>query len=69
MNPEDLIHELCHNVVQAPDELELEAALGELQSALQVHRDYLESVAADYLLGLPLAIWKRLSKVRETIAA
>jgi hypothetical protein len=69
MTPEDLIDELCHKVVQAPDEPELEAALGELQSALQEHYDYLESVAADYLLSLPLAIRKRLSKLHETIAA
>jgi len=45
------------------------AALGELQSALQEHCDYLESVSADYLLSLPLAIRKRLSKLHETIAA
>jgi hypothetical protein len=68
-DPEDLIDELCRKVVLAPDEAELEAAIEELQSALQEHRDYLESVAADYLLGLPLAIRKRLSKLHETIAA
>ena len=66
--PEDLIDELCHKVVLAPDERELEAALDELQSAMQEHREYLESVAADYLLSLPLAIRKRLSKVHETYA-
>jgi hypothetical protein len=32
MTPEDLIDELCHKVALAPDERELEAALGELQS-------------------------------------
>ncbi len=69
MTPEDLIDELCHKVVLAPDEPELEAALAKLQSALQEHRDYLESVSADYLLSLPLAIRKRLSKLHETIAA
>ncbi len=69
MTPEDLIDELRHKVVLAPDELELEAALGELQSALQKHCYYLESVSADYLLSLPLAIRKRLSKLHETTAA
>ncbi len=68
MTPEDLIDELCHKVVLASDEPELEAALGELQSALQKHCYYLESVSADYLLSLPLAIRKRLSKFHETIA-
>ena len=68
MTPEDLIDQLCHKVALAPDEEELEAALGELQSALQEHRDYLESVAANYLLSLPLAIRKRLDKVHETYA-
>ncbi len=51
MTPEDLIDELRHKVVLAPDE-----------------RYYLESVSADYLLSLPLAIRKRLSKLHETIA-
>jgi hypothetical protein len=69
MTPEDLIDELSHNVLLAPDSLELERALGELQSALQDHREYLESVAADYLLSLPLAIRERLNKLHETIAA
>ena len=69
MTPEDLIDELSHNVVLAPDGPELERALGELQSALHEHHDYLESVAADYLLSLPLAIRKRLSKLHETAAA
>jgi hypothetical protein len=69
MTPEDLIDELCHKVVLAPDERELEAAIDEIQSAMQQHRDYLESVAADYLLSLPLAIRKRLSKLHETVAA
>jgi hypothetical protein len=69
MTPEDLIDELSHNVVLAPDGPEFERALGELQSALQEYRDYLESVAADYLLSLPLAIRKRLSKLHETAAA
>ena len=69
VTPEDLIDELSHNVVLAPDGPQLEAALAELQSALQEHHDYLESVAADYLLSLPLAIRKRLSKLHETIAA
>ena len=41
MTPEDLIDELCKKVVLAPDEAELEAALDDLQSALQEHRDYL----------------------------
>ena len=68
MAPEDLIDELRKKVVLATDEAELEAALDDLQSALQEHRDYLESVAADYLLSLPLAIRKRLSKVHETYA-
>ena len=68
MTPEDLIDELRHKVVLAPDEPELEAALDELQSALQEHCYYLESVSADYLLSLPLAIRKRLSKLHETIA-
>jgi len=68
MTPEDLIDELRKKVVLAPDEAELEAALDDLQSALQEHRDYLESVAADYLLSLPLAIRKRLDKVHETYA-
>ena len=69
MAPEDLIDELCHKAVLAPNEPELETALDELQSALQEHREYLESVSADYLLGLPLAIRKRLSKLHETAAA
>ena len=69
MSPEDLIDELRDKVVLAPDGPELEAALGELQSALQEHRDYLASVSAEYLLNLPLAIRKRLSKIHETIAA
>ena len=69
MTPEDLINELCHKAVLAPDERELEAALDELQSAMQEHREYLESVGTDYLLSLPLAIRKRLSKLHETIAA
>jgi len=59
MTPEDLIDELRKKVVLAPDEAELEAALDDLQSALQEHREYLESVSADYLLSLPLAIRKR----------
>ncbi len=69
MTPEDFIDDLCHKVVLAPDERELEAALAELQSALQEHCDYLGSVSADYLLNLPLAIRKRLSKLHETAAA
>ncbi len=68
MTPEDLIDELRKKVVLAPDEAELEAALDDLQSALQEHRDYLESVAADDLLSLPLAIRKRLDKLHETYA-
>jgi hypothetical protein len=68
MTPEDLIDELCHKVLLATNELELEAALGELQSGMQEHRDYLQSAAADYLLNLPLAIRKRLSRVHETYA-
>ena len=67
--PEDVIDTLCHKAVLAPDEFELDAALGELQSALQEHCDYLESVSADYLLRLPFAIRKRLSKLHETISA
>jgi hypothetical protein len=67
--PEDLIDELCHKVVLAADERELEAALDELQSAMQEHREYLESVAADYLLSLPIAIRKRLGKLHEKVAA
>ena len=67
--PEDLIDELCHKVVLAPDERELEAALDELQSAMQEHREHLESVAATYLLSLPVAIRKRLGKLHETVAA
>jgi len=55
--------------VLALDEAELEDALDELQSALVEHREYLESVAADYLLDIPLAIRKRLSKLHATIAA
>ncbi len=66
MPPEDLIDELWRKVVLASDEPELEAALDELQSALQKHRDYLESVGADCL---PLAIRKRLSTLHEKIAA
>ena len=68
MTPEDLIDELCKKVVLAPDEAELEAALDDLQSALQEHREYLESVCTDYLLILPLAIRKRLDKLHETYA-
>ena len=68
MTPEDLIDELRKKVLLAPDEAELEAALDDLQSALQEHREYLESVAADYLLSLPLAIRKRLDRVHETYA-
>ena len=67
--PEDLIDELCHKVVLAPNERVLEAALDELQSAMREHREYLESVSADYLLSLPMAIRKRLSKLHETVAA
>ena len=37
MTPEDLIDELRKKVVLAPDEAELEAALDDLQSALQEH--------------------------------
>ena len=66
--PEDLVDELCKKINAAPDEAEMEAALDDLQSALQEHRDYLDSVAADYLLSLPLAIRKRLDKVHETYA-
>jgi len=69
MTPEDLINELCHNVVRTRDEAELEVALAKLQSAMQEHREYLESVGADYLLSLPLAIRRRLHKLHETIAA
>jgi hypothetical protein len=69
MTPEDLINELRKKVVLAPDEAELQAALGELQSALQKHCYYLESVSADYLLGLPLAIRKRLDRLHEKIAS
>jgi hypothetical protein len=69
MTPEDLISELREKVVLALDEAELEDALDELQSALVEHREYLESVAADYLLDIPLAIRKRLSKLHATIAA
>ena len=57
------------DAVLALDEAELEDALDELQSALVEHREYLESVAADYLLDIPLAIRKRLSKLHATIAA
>ena len=67
--PEDLIDQLCHKVALAPDERELEAALDELQSAMQEHRDHLESVSAEYLLSIPLAIRKRLNKLHEAIAA
>ncbi len=66
---EDLIRELCHMVVLAPDEPELEAALGELQAALQQHGHYLECVSADYLLALPLAIRKRLGKLHPNLPA
>ena len=59
----------CAILVLGPDERELEAAIDELQSALQEHREYLESGAADYLLSLPLTIRKRLSKLHETVAA
>ena len=69
MTPEDVIDELCHKVALALDETELEAALGELQAALQEHCDYLESVSADYLLSLPLAVRTRVNKVHETVAA
>ena len=69
MTPEECIDQLRKKVMQAPNEAELEGALDELQSALQEHREYLESVAADYLLDIPLAIRKRLSKLHETIAA
>ena len=69
ITPQDLINDLCHQAVLAPNERELQAALGELQSALREHRDYLENMGADYLLILPPAIRKRLSKLRETITA
>ena len=69
ITPEDLINELCHKVILAPNQGEFEPAVDELQFALQEHREYLESVSADYLLSLPLAIRKRLSKLHETIAA
>jgi hypothetical protein len=69
MTPEDLINELWRKVVLARDEPELEGALDELQSALQQHRDHLESLAADYFLNLPLAIRKRVSTLHEKIAA
>lgn len=69
MSPEDLIDELCHRVALAPDKLLLEVALCELQFALQEHREYLERMASDYLLRLPLAIRKRLSRLHETIDA
>jgi hypothetical protein len=68
MTPEDLIDELHKKVLLAPDEAELEAELDDLQSALQEHRDHLESVAADHLLSLPPAIRERLNKLHETYA-
>ena len=68
MTPEDLIDELRKKVLLAPAETELDAALDDLQSALQEHREYLESVAADYLLSLPLAIRERLNRLHETYA-
>jgi len=69
MTPEDLIDELSHNVVLAPDGPELECALNALQSALQEHCYYLESVSAHYLLSLPLAIRKRLSNTMTPLNA
>jgi hypothetical protein len=69
MPPEDLIDKLAHNVVQAPDGPQLDAAFNELLSALREHYNYLESVSSDYLLSLPLAIRKRVRKPHETIAA
>jgi hypothetical protein len=47
---------------------EFDTAHGELQSALQEHCDYLESVSADYLLASP-AIRKRVTRLHETLAA
>ena len=54
-------------IMLAPDEAELEAALADLQSALQENRDYLESMAADYRLSLPLAIRERLNKLHKNV--
>ena len=69
MTPQDEIDNLLHKAVSALDESEFDAALDELQSALQEHCDYLESVSADYLLTLPPAIRKRVSRLHETVAA
>jgi len=52
LTPKDRIDERCHRVVLAPDERKLKVAFDELQE----HRGYLESVAADCLLSLLLAI-------------
>jgi len=65
MAPQDVIDNLWHKAALAPDESEFDAALQELQSVLQQHSDYLESVSADYLLTLPPAIRKRVSRLHE----
>jgi hypothetical protein len=69
MTPQDVIDDLWHRAASAVEECDFEAVLAELQSALQEHGDYLESVSADYLLALPPAIRKRVNRLHEAMAA
>jgi len=69
MTPQDVITDLWHEALLAHDEYEFDIALSKLQSALQQNCDYLESVSADYLLSLPPAIRRRVSRLHETLVA
>lgn len=69
MTPQDVIDDLWHKAVLAPDEPEFDAALHALQSVLQQNSDYLESISADYLLNIPPAIRKRVSRLHESESA
>jgi len=69
MTPQDVIDNLWQRAALAPDESEFDAALQELQSVLQEHSEYLESISAEYLLNLPPAIRKRVSRLHEGEAA
>jgi hypothetical protein len=53
----------------ASDESEFDAALDQLQSVLQEHSEYLDSVSAEYLLSLPPVIRKRVSRLHEAMPA
>ena len=69
MTPQDAIDELWHKAALASDESEFDAALDQLQSVLQEHSEYLDSVSAEYLLSLPPVIRKRVSRLHEAMPA